>query len=278
MHRTATIQLEHGPIVVCQSPPELAIRVGDLCVIKVDRTLEFGKIMRIEEKEDAPAATEKLPVVLRRATLQDQSKAGENAVASRMAQELCVKKMAELNLEIHPISVRYSFDRALLTVAFTAEERVDFRELVKSLATQLNTHVEMRQVGVRDAAKQIGGMGPCGQPMCCCRYLRTFETVSVKMAKVQRLLLSPNTISGMCGRLKCCLRHEYDGYRECSEQFPMDGAVVKSPQGRGSVVDKNILTSRVKVRLDDNRILEFALGEVSLAGEVPGQDPERRRG
>jgi cell fate regulator YaaT (PSP1 superfamily) len=123
----------------------------------------------------------------------------------------------------------------------------------------------MIQIGVRDTARLVGGFGPCGQELCCRRWLKSFEVVTVKMAKVQRLSLSPNTISGMCGRLKCCLRYEHDGYRSCAERFPRDGARVRCPRGIGSVTDKNILGERVKLRMEDGRILEYALREIEPA-------------
>ena len=256
------VRLEHGPDVTGHSGPELAIHVGDLCVLKCDRGLEFGQVTRLEDVESPGADVSKTPLVLRRATLQDQSRARENAVLGKMAHGLCSRKITELRLDMHLISVRYAFDRSLLAVTFMAEERVDFRELLKQLSGELKAQVEMRQVGVRDTARMVGGLGACGQSLCCARWLKEFEAVSVKMAKTQRLSLNPNTISGMCGRLKCCLRFEQDGYTACSQGFPHDGARVRCPQGAGWVFDKDILGRRVKVRLDDNRILEFPVDEV----------------
>ena len=276
MFRRLEILLDHGPAILCWSPPELAIHVGDQCVLRVDKTLDHGRITKLEEVSgDASDADKLLPVAVRRATLQDQSKASETALMRKMANDLCAKRLAELNLEMHIIYVRYSFDRSLLTVSFMAEGRVDFRELVKRLATELKTQVEMKQIGVRDTAKLIGGLGPCGQRLCCNRWLKTFDAVSVKMAKVQRLSLGPNTISGMCGRLKCCLRYEYDCYHELAERMPRDGAYVKSPQGMGYVTDKDVLAQRIKVRMDDERILEFDARDLTTVRAGPGpQDTE----
>ncbi len=270
MYRRANVQVEQGPCVVCYGPPELAIHEGDLCVVKSDRYLEVGRVTRIEVVEAQATAAERANAVLRRATLQDQSKASENAVKSRMALDLCHKRMAELHLEFHIISARYSFDRAVLFVAFMAEERVDCHALVTRLEAELHARVEMRLYGVRDTAKIIGGMGPCGQVMCCKRWIDSFDAVSVKMAKAQRLSLSPSTISGMCGRLKCCLRYEYDCYKSLSARLPRDGEPVQCPGGCGRVEDRDILRQRVRVRLSDDRVVECEAGEVKAAPEPPG--------
>jgi cell fate regulator YaaT (PSP1 superfamily) len=270
MFRRLEFLLDHGPTVPGWGPPELAIHVGDQCVVRVDRTLDYGKVVKLEEVEGAPSdADRQFPTAVRRATLQDQSKASENALMSKMAHDTCAKRVAELNLEMHLIYVRYSFDRTQLTVSFMAEGRVDFRELVKRLAAELKTQVEMKQIGVRDTAKLIGGLGPCGQRLCCSRWLKTFDAVSVKMAKVQRLSLGPNTISGMCGRLKCCLRYEYECYQDLTGRLPRDGAYVKCPHGSGYVIDKDVLAQRVRVRMDDERILEFEVGDVTIIRQGP---------
>lgn len=274
MRRRLTVRLDQGTDLECQSPAELAIHVGDQCVVKTDRSMEFGRITRIQDNMPAGSIEARLPQVLRRATLQDQSKASENSVHSKMAQSLCLKKMAELKLEMHLISVRYSFDRSVLHITFMSEERVDFRELVRQLGSELNAQVEVRQIGVRDAAKLVGGFGACGEVLCCRRWLKSFAAVGVKMAKAQRLSLNPNTISGICGRLKCCLRYEFDTYRQCAEGLPREGAPVRCGTETGIVIDRNILARRVKVRFADQRILEFDGAEVTPLGGGPAHEPE----
>ncbi|GAG39857.1 unnamed protein product, partial [marine sediment metagenome] len=150
-----------------------------------------------------------------------------------------------------------SFDRKVVTISYTAEERVEFQDMVAELSGELHARIEMKQIGVRDAAGITGGLGPCGRRLCCDSWLHKFEAVSVRMAKNQRLSLNPNTISGVCGRLKCCLHFENECYSELGRRLPRDGALVKCPEGKGCVVDKNVLAQRVKVRMEDGRVREF---------------------
>ena len=265
MHRTLAIVLEDESALSCFVPPELAIHEGDLCVADHARVLEFGRVRRIEEHAgDSPPPG--LALALRRATLQDQSKAKENSVVSRMALKTTLKKIEEQRLPIRLIQLRQSFDRSVLSITYTAEDRVECHELVKALGAELHTRVEMRQIGVRDAARQIGGLGPCGRTLCCRAWMSDFEGVSVKMAKAQRIPLNPGAIGGMCGRLKCCLRYEFDCYKRLGERLPKDGARVRCPEGIGQVYDKDIMAQRVKVRMEDGRVLDFAADQVQAIG------------
>jgi cell fate regulator YaaT (PSP1 superfamily) len=179
-----------------------------------------------------------------------------------MVTDTCKKSVEEKKLALQIIGVRHSFDRKVVTITYTAEERVEFQEFVSVLANELHARIEMKQIGVRDAAGIVGGMGPCGRCLCCSSWLKDFEAVSVRMAKNQRLSLSPNTISGVCGRLKCCLHYENECYSCMSKDLPREGTMVTCPEGRGRVVDQNILAQKVKVRLDDNRVREFDASEV----------------
>ena len=260
--RLALVELDGDIRLRCTCPSELAIHEGDHCVLDCGTTLEFGRVAQLREAEIAMAEARDMPRMLRRATLQDHSKAQENAVYLKMSADACFKKVAELKLSMGIVSVRHSFDRKVVTIAFTSEERVQFRDLVKILSTDLNCRVEMKQIGIRDAAGVVGGMGLCGRRLCCSSWLHEFEAVSVRMAKVQRLSLNPNTISGMCGRLKCCLRYENETYAELSANLPRDGAIVDCPSGRGCVVEKNILAQKMKVRLEGDRIQEVSAAEV----------------
>jgi cell fate regulator YaaT (PSP1 superfamily) len=187
-----------------------------------------------------------------------------------MAKEACGKQIEEHKLDVHLVSVRYNFDRSLLTVCFTADERVDFRDMVKALGTELGTRVEMRQIGVRDAAGLTGGVGPCGRLLCCCSWVKRFEGVNVKMAKAQRLSLNPTAISGMCSRLKCCLRFEHDCYREYARHLPREGTQVECHQGRGRVIDRDILGQRLRVRLEDDRVVSVGAGDARVVAGAPG--------
>lgn len=280
MHRIAYVEIDGGPRLRCYSPPDLAIHEGDQCIVEADKVLEFGRVARLEDAVSDSSGARNLPSVVRRATLQDQTKVNESALMSKMALESCSAKVEKYELKMRLIRVRYSFDRSVLMVLFSAEERVDFREMVKELIGELRTCVEMKQIGVRDEAGITGGLGPCGRRLCCCTWLHNFESINVKMAKTQRLSLNPGTIGGMCGRLKCCLRYEYETYRELNRRLPRDGATVRCPGGKGYVIDKNILAERVRIRLDDERVLEYdadnvetVWGEEEVAPVLPALPP-----
>ncbi len=263
MYRALKVLLEDGSILAAGSSGELAIHVGDWCVLQYGRVMEYGRVQKLADTEE-DHQPEGVPVVLRRATLQDQTKAHENSLHARMALTACQRKILTHKLPLKILSVRYSFDRSILSITFTAEERVDYREFMKDISGELKAHIEMRQIGVRDASGRVGGMGTCGRRMCCSSWLKKFDAVGVKMAKQQRLALNPTTISGMCGRLKCCLRYEQDVYRELAQTMPADGDEVEIPEGRGFVVDRDIPRQRVKVRLEDKRSFDYAAAEVRV--------------
>jgi cell fate regulator YaaT (PSP1 superfamily) len=255
MFQRAEVQIDAGEPIICHSPPDLALHVGDQCVIEENRVPEFGRIVSLQEVEEG-GQTGRMPRILRRATLQDQAKADENAVRNKMAASSCAALAAKQGLTLHFVSVRFSFDRAVLHILFTAEENIDARDLARALSTELHTRVDMKQIGVRDEAGLVGGMGACGRKLCCCTWLRHFESINVKMAKAQGLSLNPATMSGVCGRLKCCLRYEYDAYRQMARGMPRQGATVNCAQGRGQVVGRQMLRQRLNVRLEDGRIVD----------------------
>lgn len=176
----------------------------------------------------------------------------ENRKKEKEAFDICLKKIEEHNLEMKLIDVEYTFDCGKILFYFTADGRVDFRELVKSLAAVFRTRIELRQIGVRDEAKMLGGLGVCGLELCCKRFLSDFEPVSIKMAKEQGLSLNPAKISGTCGRLMCCLKYEQETYEHLLKYTPKVNAIVQTPDGRGVVVENNLLTGKVKVNLDDD--------------------------
>jgi len=275
MYCTANVEIGDGARFRCYRPPDLAIHEGDECIVEADRVLEFGRVVGLDDAGADAGPETKLPKLLRRATLQDKAKAEESALRSRMAMETCTARAEKYELKIRLIRVRYSFDRSVLMVLFTAEDRVDFREMVKELAGELRTRVEMKQVGVRDEAGMIGGLGPCGRKLCCSTWLHNFEFINVSMATTQRLSLNPGAINGMCGRLKCCLRYEYPGYKEFDKRLPRDGAHVRCPEGEGSVIDKDVLAQRVKIRLDDDRVLEHGVDDVETIGTKRKKRPAR---
>lgn len=268
----AVVDVADGPRLKCEIPEGLSIHEGDQCVASVDGALEYGRVSEIRPRGTGVRSGPDEPKVVRQATLQDQSHASENAVRSKMAMDTCVERAAKCELDMRLVRVRFSFDRKVLTVVFTSELRVDFREMVKELAGELRARIEMRQIGVRDEAGVIGGMGPCGRALCCCTWLKEFESVNVKMAKQQRLSLNPGAISGMCGRLKCCLGYEYEQYRQLGRNLPRTGETVQCSEGRGCVVGVNVLGQRCKVCLEDKRVVECDAEDVKRNWVRTGRD------
>ena len=230
-------------------PGELILLPGELVVVETARGIECGTVARAnrtcnEERDDRKP-------VLRRATAEDRVRHEENRKKAREAMRICQERIAAHGLDMKLVDAEYAFDNSKITFNFTADGRVDFRNLVKDLAATLHVRIELHQIGVRDEAKKLGGIGICGQPFCCSRFLREFQPVSIKMAKEQGLSLNPTKISGSCGRLMCCLKYEQDAYEELIRLSPKVGAVVMTPQGRGVVTESNILTGKIKVRLDN---------------------------
>lgn len=272
MYRMLQVDLDDGAPLDCYSAAELAIHKGDHCVLDMRDLLEFGTVSAVkDEVEELPEPGSRLPEVLRRATLQDQAKASENDVVVNLARKTCVQKIEETKLDMCLVGIRYSFDRKKLTVFFSAEHRVDFRELVKALSGELNTRVEMRQIGPRDAAAAIGGFGPCGRRQCCSSWLSEFTPVTIRMAKTQGISLNPNSLNGMCGRLKCCLRYENSGYRKADERLPPCGVQVRSPFGEGQVVERDLLKCRVRIRLADDQIVDVDAEDVDPVRHARGR-------
>ena len=204
--------------------------------------------------------------VLRRATPQDEKTIQENRAKEKRAFEVCQQKIAEHGLDMQLVNAEVAFDGSKILFYFTADERVDFRELVKNLASVFRTRIELRQIGVRDKARMVGGLGICGRPFCCASFLDDFQPVSIKMAKTQNLSLNPTKISGTCGRLMCCLKYEQDAYEDLIRNSPRMDSFVDTPEGRGTVVEVGLLRQRVKVRMEDNpeTISVFSNGDIAV--------------
>jgi len=262
MEKLVAVDVDAGEHIQCVCPAGVAVHEQDRCIYDTGQVLEIGTISSILADESDPAVAARLPRIVRCVSLQDQAKARENDLMGKMAMDSCRAMVTELQLPMRLVRARFTFDRKLFLVLFAAEDRVDFRELVKRLSTEQHCRVELRQIGVRDEAALIGGLGPCGRVQCCCSWLKTFESVNVRMARTQRLSLNPNAISGMCGRLKCCLRYEYDQYREALQGMPREGTRVETPDGRGRVIDVITLPRRVRVRLEDERIMAYDVDEL----------------
>ena len=233
-------------------PAGLRFRTGDRVIVETARGTECGTVVMANREVAAEAIVSPLKPVLRLATPQDLTAVDRNRQREKEAFSICQRKIEKHQLDMKLVDVEYTFDNNKILFYFTADGRIDFRELVKDLASVFRTRIELRQIGVRDEAKMLGGLGICGRPFCCSSFLGDFQPVSIKMAKEQGLSLNPTKISGTCGRLMCCLKYESEVYEELLKQTPKTGAVVKTPEGRGVVIDVNLLTGKLTVRLDSN--------------------------
>lgn len=253
------------------NPGNLDIDEDNYVVVETARGVEFGHVTvgpkQVTEDEIVPP----LKNVLRIASEGDHIVHQRNKDKALEALDICEEKIEEHGLDMKLIDVEYTFDNNKVIFYFTADGRVDFRELVKDLASIFRTRIELRQIGVRDEAKMVGGLGPCGKSTCCATFLGEFEPVSIKMAKDQSLSLNPTKISGLCGRLMCCLKYEHEGYEELLDTIPAVGTVVITPHGRGTVVDTYTLPQMLKIRVrqddDTEEIYNHKIDEVIITKE-----------
>ena len=247
-------------------PDDIELELDDAVIVETARGVEFGRVVIAPREMKEEELMAPLKDVIRKATEEDLEHQEENIKKEAEAFDICFKKIEKHKLDMKLIDIEYTFDNNKLIFYFTSDGRVDFRELVKDLASIFRTRIELRQIGVRDEAKMIGGLGPCGRTLCCSTFLGEFEPVSIKMAKEQDLSLNPTKISGICGRLMCCLKYEHDTYEKILENLPEIGVRVKTPRGIGRVVDTATLLEIVKVRLktedDTEEVIPFLVGEV----------------
>ena len=246
------IQFRPGQKVYYFDPAGHTYQAGDHVIIDTARGDEYGYCTGGNHTIRQAEVVSPLRPVLRKATAKDEERAAENQKKEEKANALCQEEILRLGLDMQLVSVECSFDSTKMLFFFTADDRVDFRELVKNLATALHTRIELRQIGVRDKAKMVGGLGICGRPFCCCSFLDEFVPVSIKMAKTQNLSLNPTKISGTCGRLMCCLKYEQEAYEDLLRTSPKPDSFVDTPDGRGTVVEVNLLRQTVKVRMEEN--------------------------
>ncbi len=248
---------------------------GDFVIVETARGVEFGEVVtQIREMDDSKLLSP-LKKVIRVASQQDVEHARENKAAEKEAYTICQRKIAEHKLDMKLVSVSYTFDNNKILFYFTANGRVDFRGLVKDLANAFHTRIELRQIGVRDEAKMLGGLGPCGRPICCAAFLGDFQPVSIKMAKEQNLSLNPTKISGVCGRLMCCLKYEEDHYEETRKRLPKVSKEVITPDGVGVVWDLNVIRETVRVRIqkgDSSELKDYPADQVQRPG-MPAPAP-----
>ena len=223
---------------------------GEFAIVETARGVECGEVALSNREVDDESIVKPLKTIIRKATPEDLKKVEENREKEKKAFDICLEKIKNHGLEMKLVDVEYTFDNSKILFYFTADGRVDFRELVKDLASVFRTRIELRQIGVRDESKMLGGFGVCGRPFCCGTFLGEFQPVSIKMAKEQGLSLNPVKISGTCGRLMCCLKYEQDSYEHLLRVTPKVGAVVETREGTGTVVENNLITGIVKVQLD----------------------------
>jgi cell fate regulator YaaT (PSP1 superfamily) len=258
-----------GPVVECDAG-DLPLARGDEVMVAAEGGPVLGRVVVSPEFYEGREGEPPTRTVLRRPTADDRATREWAAARGRAALKLAYTRAAALDLVMKFVSVEFTPSGSLATVYFVADDRIDFRGLVKDLATGLSTRVEMRQIGPRDSSKVLGGLGPCGRELCCSSFLHEFEPVSIKMAKDQGLALHPQKISGMCGRLMCCLSYEHEGYVENAKAMPKVGKMVTTPKGPGRVVSQEILEKRVRVMLDDRTVESFAAG---LCEKMPPPPP-----
>ena len=233
-------------------PKDIKLKTGDMVIVETARGIECGKVALANKEVPDDELVHPLKPLIRKATDNDLSHVAENKKREKEAFKTCEKKIAEHNLKMNLVDVEYTFDNNKILFYFTADGRVDFRALVKDLAGVFRTRIELRQIGVSDEAKMLGGLGVCGRPFCCHSFMGDFQPVSIKMAKEQGLSLSPVKISGTCGRLMCCLKYEQEAYSDLLKRTPKVGAIVKTPDGKGLVVENNLISGTLKVKLDSS--------------------------
>ena len=231
-------------------PGQERLEKGDMAIVETARGVECGEVAMGNREISDESIVQPLRQMVRKATREDIQRVMENRKKEKSAFKACERRIASRGLEMKLVDVEYTFDNSKILFYFTADGRVDFRELVKDLVGMFHTRIELRQIGVRDEAKMLGGMGICGRPFCCGSFLGGFQPVSIKMAKEQGLSLNPVKISGTCGRLMCCLKYEQEAYQDLLRTTPKVNALVSTPDGKGVVIDTNLLTRKLTVRLD----------------------------
>ncbi len=263
-------------------PENLQIKRDDYVIVDTQMGEEIGKVVIDNKKVNEEKLANTLKKVIRVATSQDLKQYEENKLKEPEALKICEQKIKKHKLEMRLIDVEYKFDNSKILFYFTAEGRIDFRDLVKDLASIFKTRIELRQIGVRDEVRRIGGNGICGRELCCCSFLGNFDTVSIKMAKEQNISLNPAKISGNCGRLMCCLKYEQEVYEEKIKRLPKIGAIVKTEDGKGTVEEVETLKERVKVKIkdgDDYFYKRYDAQDVKIIKNIEKQriDPEESK-
>jgi len=254
-------------------PGPFDLKPGDRVVIDQDGSLKLGKVMSVFVEVD-PQLSKRLKTLTRMATPEDLAQEEANRLLEQRAMKFCQERVQIHKLPIYLVEVECLFDASKIIFYFTAPGRVDFRELVKDLVQEFRTRIELRQIGVRHRAKMVGGLGICGRGLCCSGFLRDFDPVSVRMAKEQQLSLNPNKISGICGRLMCCLTYEYSMYQEIRKSLPKVGKRLQAPEGEGKIVRYNVIRETVTLEMEDRREVEYSLADLGIGGTGAKAAPE----
>ena len=269
------VRFRHAGRIYYFNPGAYRIQKGEYVIVETMRGIEYGLVVtepRLAAEEDIVAP---LRNVLRKATEKDKETYAKNMAAEKEAFDICLEKIKAHHLDMNLVEVEYTIDGNKILFYFTADGRVDFRELVKDLAALFRTRIELRQIGVRDETKMGGGIGICGRPYCCASFLSDFAPVSIKMAKDQNLSLNPTKISGTCGRLMCCLKYEESTYEELNKKLPDEGDLVQTPSGEGEVLHVNVLRQLIKVGVTQEKgdvlITEFPLDEIKIIRKRRGR-------
>ena len=280
MTEVISVKFKDGGRAYYFAPCGIKANVGDSVIVETQNGTEFGTVSAGNHEVEDDTIVNPLRKTLRIANERDFKKLNENRKKEEEAFGVCEEMIASLKLDMKLVSVEYSFDSNKIVFFFTSDGRVDFRELVKNLASHFHTRIELRQIGVRDEAKMRGGIGICGQPYCCKRFLNDFQPVSIKMAKEQGLSLNPTKISGSCGRLMCCLNYEQDAYEYLNSFTPNVGATVKTAEGLATVTDVNLITGNLFVKLIDSDTIPFKVhrDEVKLISRSKRRPKDDKKG
>ena len=279
MGKIIGIQFQENGKMYYFDSADVEVKTGDYVIVDTARGYDLGEVVMGAREIDEENWRAPLKKVIRLADEQDIQHGRENRIKEKEAFAICQKKINEHKLEMKLVSVEYAFDNSKILFFFTANGRVDFRSLVKDLASVFKMRIELRQIGVRDEAKMLGGLGPCGRPICCGSFLDQFQPVSIKMAKEQNLSLNPTKISGVCGRLMCCLKYEQEHYEMTRKKMPKVGKDVTTPDGTGPVTDLNIVKETVFVRLtngDTSEIKEYPLENITKPAEASQNNEQRK--
>ncbi len=278
MTEVISVKFKDGGRAYFFDPDGITVDVGDSVIVGTQNGNEFGTVSEANHTVEDGAIVKPLRKMLRKATERDFKKLAENKKKEAEAFKICEELIISHKLDMKLVEVEYSFDANKIVFFFTSDGRVDFRELVKDLAARLHTRIELRQIGVRDEARMLGGLGICGQPYCCKRFLNDFQPVSIKMAKEQGLSLNPTKISGSCGRLMCCLKYEQDAYEYLNSLTPNVGATVKTADGLATVTDVNLITGNLLVKLIDSDSIPFKVhrDDVKLVSRFKKRPKEQK--